>query len=168
MNDISGIHRTRTIQWDDPLATAGRGAQLSGIDYMRAVAAGDLPPPPIAKLLDMTIDSIEPGRVVFACRPQEFHCNPMGVVHGGLAATLIDSAAGCAVQTLLDPGAFMSTIDLDVTFVKPVMPGHEPLLCAGEVIHQGGSILTASGRLTDTGDTLFAYGHITSKVRRAA
>jgi uncharacterized protein (TIGR00369 family) len=167
MNDISGIHRTRTVQWDDPAATAGQGAKLAGIDYMCAVAAGELPPPPIAVLLGMGIDNIEPGRVTFSCDPQEFHCNPMGIVHGGLAATLIDSAAGCAAHTTLAAGDLYGTIDLNVTYVKAIVPGSGRLLCTGEVVHAGGSIVTANARLAGGDGSLYAYGHATMSVRRA-
>ena len=76
----------------------------SGIDYMRAIAAGELPPPPIAVLMHMHPVEVEPGRAVFEGEPSEEHYNPIGVVHGGYAATLLDSALGCAVHTTLEEG----------------------------------------------------------------
>jgi len=103
--------RTRVITWQDPLPTAAAGAELAGLDYMRAAAAADLPPPPIAVLLRMAPVEIEDGRVVFEGEPGEEHYNPIGVVHGGYAATLLDSAIGCAVHTTLPAGVAYSTAD---------------------------------------------------------
>ena len=96
--------RTRTVTWQDPRSVAAAGARLAGIDYMRAIAAGELPPPPIAVLLRMQPVEVEPGRAVFEGEPGEEHYNPIGVVHGGYAATLLDSALGCAVHTTLEAG----------------------------------------------------------------
>lgn len=166
MNEFTAVERSRTIRWDNPAATAAKGVTMAGIDYLRAIAAGDISPPPFAVLLDFSLDSIEPGRVAFSCAPQEFHCNPMGNVHGGIAATLIDSAAGCAVHSLLDVGEFFGTVNLDVNYVKPIRPGGDRLVCTGEVIHRGGSIVTAEARVTGPDRTLYAYGHATNKVLR--
>src|SRR6185295_14670962 len=96
--------RERTITWEDPLPAATSARGLSGLEYMRAIAAGDVPPPPIAVLMGFELVEVEEGRAVFAVTPQEFHYNPIGVVHGGLAATLLDSAMGCAVHSTLPAG----------------------------------------------------------------
>src|SRR5213592_4209901 len=94
--------RTRTFTWADPLATAQAAGALSGLEAIRAIAAGELPPPPIAELLGFRIAHVERGRVVFALEPAEWMYNPIGSVHGGVASTLLDSALGCAVHTVLD------------------------------------------------------------------
>src|SRR5215213_5582041 len=93
--------RTRTIEWSDPMIGARRGMRMSGLEYMRAMIAGELPRPPISWTLGFTLSEVEEGRAVFTMEPAEFHYNPIGLVHGGVAATLLDSAMGCAVHTLL-------------------------------------------------------------------
>lgn len=128
--------RTRVITWQDPLPTAAAGAELAGLDYMRTAAAADLPPPPIAVLLRMAPVEIEDGRVVFEGEPGEEHYNPIGVVHGGYAATLLDSAIGCAVHTTLPAGVGYSTLTLEAKFVQaiPARPGSSvarPRSCIG-------------------------------------
>src|SRR6516165_6256429 len=96
--------RSRTITWEDPLPATRAGAEMSGIDYLRAILEGKLPAPPISRLMGFEFDEIGEGRVVFSVVPGEHHYNPIGVAHGGLAATLLDSAMGCAIHTLLGPG----------------------------------------------------------------
>lgn len=164
MNDMSVQPRERTVTWNDPQVAGQAGLKMSGIDFLRAIGAGRLPPAPIGVLLDFHPVEVEHGRAVFSCQPQEMHCNPMGTVHGGLAATLIDSAAGCAVHTTLGPGKIYGTVDLTTTLVKPILPGGPRLLCAGQVLHQGRSIVTAEARVMDEQGTLYAYGHVTAKV----
>ena len=93
------MQRTRTFTWSDPLETARAAVELPGIDAIRKIAEGELPPPPIAELLDFEITLVEDGRVVFAITPEEWMYNPIGSVHGGVAATLLDSSLGCAVAT---------------------------------------------------------------------
>jgi acyl-coenzyme A thioesterase PaaI-like protein len=88
----AALARTRAVTWEDPLISARAGASMSGIEYLRAIAQGKLPPPPIALLLGFDIDEVEEGRVVFTAETGEHQYNPIGVVHRGLAATLLDSA----------------------------------------------------------------------------
>src|SRR5438105_5412238 len=114
------MSRSRTITWEDPVATAARAAEMSGLDYVRAIGTGDVPPPPIAVLMDFRPVEVEEGHAVFAVTPAEFHYNPIGVVHGGLAATLLDSAMGCAVQTTLPTGIAYTTLEVKVNFARPM------------------------------------------------
>lgn len=95
--------RTLSVSWSDPAALAAAGRRMSGPDFLRAIRDGELPPPPIAALLGMRLAEAEDGRAVFECQPGEQHYNPIGVVHGGLAMTLLDSAMTCAVQTRAPP-----------------------------------------------------------------
>ena len=88
----------------------------------------------------------------------------MGTVHGGLSATLIDSAAGCAVHSTLGPGKLYGTVDLTSTFVRAILPGGPMLYCAGQVLHEGRSIVTAEARVVDEAGTLYSYGHVTAKI----
>jgi uncharacterized protein (TIGR00369 family) len=151
--------RTRTFTWEDPLASARRGMELSGLDYLRAMMAGELPPPPIAVMLDMFPVEMDEGRAVFAATPAEYHYNPIGVVHGGLAATMLDSATGCAVQTTLPAGVGYTTIELKTNFVRAITRDTGRVLCEAEVVHRGGTIATAEGRLYAEADgKLLAHG----------
>ena len=150
--------RTRVITWQDPVPAAQAGAELSGLDYMRAVAGGDVPPPPIAVLLRMEPIEIEEGRVVFRGEPGEEHYNPIGTVHGGYAATLIDSAIGCAVHTTLPAGSAYSTQTLEAKFVRAVTRDSGPLRCEADVLYRGRRQATAEARVYDAAGKLVAHG----------
>jgi uncharacterized protein (TIGR00369 family) len=141
--------RSRTVTWQDPLAVAAAGAELKGIDYMRRLAAGELPPPPIAVLLRMRPVEVEPGRAVFEGEPGEEHYNPIGVVHGGYAATLLDSALGCAVHTTLDAGEAYTTLSLEVKMVRAITAETPLVRAEGEVLYRGRRQATAQAKLTD-------------------
>jgi uncharacterized protein (TIGR00369 family) len=154
--------RERTITWDDPVAAAAQGRGLSGLEYMKAIAAGAIPPPPIAMLMGFELDEVEEGRAVFAVTPREYHYNPIGVVHGGLAATLLDSAMGCAVHSTLPAGTAYTTLEVKVNFARAITGATGRVVCEGTVIHRGRTIATAEGRVTaqDTGK-LLAHGTTT-------
>ena len=98
-----GLARTRTFSWDDPLTGAQAATEMTGLEYLRAMQAGTLPAPPLLHTLNMGLESVESGVVVFSMVPAEFHYNPIGSVHGGVYSTLLDSAAGCAVHSLYPP-----------------------------------------------------------------
>jgi uncharacterized protein (TIGR00369 family) len=138
--------RTRVLEWSDPVATAAAGAELAGIDYMRALIAGELPAPPIA--MNMGPIELEEGRVVFAGVPGEEHYNPIGVVHGGYAATILDSVLGCAVHTTLPLGVGYTSLGLEVKYVRPITRDTGRVLCEGEVLYRGRKQATAEARLT--------------------
>jgi uncharacterized protein (TIGR00369 family) len=131
--------------------------RLDGLAGMRAMIAGELPPPPIATLLGFELVEAREGRVVFAAEPGDQHYNPIGTVHGGLAATLIDSATGCAVHTTLPAGTGYTTTDLQVRFVRAITRDTGRIECVGEVVHRGRKLATAEARLT-AGDRLLAHG----------
>jgi len=139
--------RERTISWEDPLEVASRGAELSGLEAMRQVAAGALPPPPIAVLFDMSIVEVEDGRCVFALHPAEWMFNPIGSVHGGVAATLLDSCMGCAVHSTLPAGVAYATTDLQVRYLRAMTAETGRVLAEGSVVHRGRRQATAEGRL---------------------
>lgn len=165
MSGANGRARRLEVEWEDPVGVAARGLELSGLDYLRAIQAGEMPPPPIGVLLGMTIVEVEEGRAVFGVRPDERHYNPIGVVHGGLAATLIDSATGCAVQTLLPAGVGYTTVDLNVTFVRPIHAETGDIECEATVIHSGSRIATAEARVRRAGDgKVLAHGTSTCLV----
>ena len=157
--------RSRTIVWQDPSPVAGAGAAMAGIDYMRAIASGELPPPPIAVVMRMQPVEVDPGIVVFEGEPGEEHYNPIGSVHGGYAATLLDSVLGCAVHTTLDAGVGYTTAGLEVKFMRPITREVERVRATGEVTYRGRRQATAQGRLTDvSGERLFASATTTCMI----
>jgi uncharacterized protein (TIGR00369 family) len=133
---------------------------MSGLEYLRAIARGELPTAPMADLLGFGFHEIEEGRVVFECVSAEYHYNPIEAVHGGLACTLLDSAMGCAVHTMLPAGVGYTTVELKVNFLRPIVANTGRLLCEGTTIHVGGRIATAEARLHVEGGKL--YGHATT------
>ena len=141
----------------DPVDAARDLAQLDGLNALRAIIAGELPPPPIATLLGFELVEVEPGRAIFAVEPGARHYNPIGMVHGGLAATLIDSATGCAVHTTLPAGTGYTTTDVQVRFVRPITRDTGRIECIGEVVHRGRTLATAEARLV-AGERLLAHG----------
>ena len=153
--------RRREITWQDPVPVAAQGAQMAGLEYMQAVAAGEFPPPPIAVLMRMRPIEVEPGRAVFEGEPGEEHYNPIGVVHGGYAATLLDSALGCAVHTTLAAGVGYTTLALEVKLVRPLTRDIDRVHAEGEVLYRGRRQATAQARLTDP-DTGKLLAHATA------
>lgn len=152
--------RERTVTWQDPLAGLAAARSLSGLAYLTAMQRGDLPPPPIGVLLGFSIDEIAPGRAVFSVVPDEYHYNPIGSVHGGLAATLFDSALGCAIHSALEAGAGYTTLELHVNYVRGITRATGRVRCVANVLHLGGRIATAEAKLLDEAGTL--YGHATT------
>jgi uncharacterized protein (TIGR00369 family) len=151
--------RTRTVSWEDPAATAATGLKLRGLEYMRAIADGTMPQPPVARLFGFHIVEAEEGRAVFALEPAEWMYNPIGSVHGGIAATMLDSCMGCAVHTTLDPGIGYTTTDLQVRYIRAMSEATGRVLAEGRVVHAGRRTATAEGRLFAESDgTLIAHG----------
>ncbi|HEY8602422.1 MAG TPA: PaaI family thioesterase [Thermomicrobiales bacterium] len=158
--------RTRTFAWDDPTTGLSAARTLSGLEYLRAMQRRELPGPPIAATLDFTIAEIDEGRVVFAVIPAEFHYNPIGAVHGGLAATLCDSAMGCAVHSTLPAGTAYTTIELKVNYIRALTKETGLVRCEGKTIVVGGRIATAEARMTDAAGTLYAHATTTCLIMR--
>ncbi len=148
--------RERRVLWQDPIIAirAATERRLSGLELLRAMQTGELPPPPVASLLGFTIESIEEGRVVFGLAPEEFHDNPNGVLHGGVAAALLDTTAGCAVTSLLPFGITCATLELKINYIRSITAGSPRLSAVGTVLHLGrrsalsqAQLLTADGKL---------------------
>ena len=158
--------RTRVITWEDPTAAVQTGKTISGIEYLKALQSGELPPPPIAVLMGMWITEVSEGRVVFAAEPAEYHYNPLGTVHGGVMATLLDSALGCVVQSMLPAGIGYTTVELKVNYLRPITVKTGTVYCEGKIIYVGGRIATAEGRLTDAEGKLYAHGTTTCLIFR--
>jgi uncharacterized protein (TIGR00369 family) len=152
--------RKRVLEWTDPMATLAAAASSSGLEYLRSVASGSVPPPPMALLMNMRIDSVERGRVVFEGTPGEEHYNPHGTVHGGFTATLFDTALGCAVHSVLERGFGYTTLELHVNYVRAMTHETGPVRCEAAVLFEGKRIATAEAKLVDSRGKL--YGHATT------
>ena len=135
---------------------------MTGLELLRAIAAGEAPGAPIAELMGFEPVEAEEGRVVFACVPGPQHYNPIGSVHGGLAATLLDSAMGCAVQSTLPEGRGYTTLELKVNFTRAITTDTGRIVCEGKVLHRGGRVATAEGRvIAERTGKLLAHGTTT-------
>ncbi len=157
--------RSRTLVWQDPVSTAAAGATMTGMEYMSAVVRGEVPPPPIAVTMRLRPVELEQGRVVFEGEPGEEHYNPIGVVHGGYAATLLDSALGCAVHTTLPAGVGYTSLGLEAKYVRPITRDTGRVLCEASVLYRGRKQATSEATLTaaDSGK-LLASGTATSMI----
>jgi uncharacterized protein (TIGR00369 family) len=139
--------RTRSFSWRDPAEAAVAAAGLTGLEYISGIAAGSYPPPPFAHALETSIVAVEHGRVVFALEPAEWMYNPLGSVHGGIAAAMLDSCMGCAVHTTLEAGVGFTTADLQVRYLRAMNERTGRVLAEGRVVHGGRRTATAEGRM---------------------
>jgi uncharacterized protein (TIGR00369 family) len=156
---------TRTANDEAPAGGAGRGT-MSGLEYMRKLASGELPPSPMGRLMGFRLVEVEEGRAVFTVEPGEQHCNGIGIAHGGLAATLLDSATGCAINTMMPAGRIFTTLEMKVNYVRPLTSKTGEVRCEARVIHVGGRTATAEGRVTDASGKLYAHGTATCMLFR--
>jgi uncharacterized protein (TIGR00369 family) len=155
------MKRALAVEWEDPAALAAAGRTMPGIEFLRAIRDRRLPAPPIARLLGFDLVEIEPGHAVFECRPGEQHYNPIGVVHGGLAMTLLDSAMGCCVHTRMPAGGAYTTLEAKTNLVRAITDRTGTLRAIGKLIHFGNRIATAEGRLVDGDGKLYAHATTT-------
>jgi uncharacterized protein (TIGR00369 family) len=146
------------------VAPAEQVAQLSGLEMLRAMLRGELPRPPISRTLDFTLMHVEPGAALFQGRPGLAHYNPLGSVHGGWFATLLDSAMGCAVQTTVAAGRAYTTMELKVNLVRALFAEVGAVRAEGRVIHAGRQSATAEARLVGPDGKLYAHGTTTCLV----
>ena len=154
----SVTERSRTYTWDDPFALRDEMAGRSGLELMQLMASGEIPPPPIAQTLGFRLVEAERGHALFECEPAEFHYNPIGMVHAGLAMTLLDSAMGLAfVTTLVEPAAW-TTLEVKANFTRAITVDTGRIRCTGSVIHPGRRVVVAEARLEDAEDRLLAHG----------
>jgi uncharacterized protein (TIGR00369 family) len=149
--------RSRTVLWQDPALFQGPIQKLSGIEFMRAFLAGDLPPPPFMQLLGIRLVSVEPNSVVFEFDPAEYMYSPLGNVHGGVITVLLDSAMGCSFHTTLSAGRGYTTLELKVNFLRSVTAKVGTLRAEGRVIHSGSRVATAEAKLVDSSARVYAH-----------
>ncbi len=140
------------------LADPATVSSLSGLELLRRMVAGELPAAPIAEPMNFLLVEVEHGRAVFEGRPTPKLLNPLGSVHGGWALTLVDSAAGCALHTILPAGIGYTTVETKVNFTRAIRPDGQPVRCVGTVVHAGRQIATAEARLVDESGKLLAHG----------
>jgi uncharacterized protein (TIGR00369 family) len=152
----SDIQRSRTVTWEDPLIGAKLARTMAGLDYIMALIDGSIPPPPITALMKMRPVAAEVGRVTFTCDPDESHYNPIGTVHGGLVCTLLDSVLGCAVQTTLPLGQAYTSLEIKVSYLRPVMADTGQLTAVGIVAKPGSRAAFAEGTVHDSQGKLIA------------
>lgn len=161
-------NRSRTFSWEDPLELARVGRTLSGLAALQGVQRGELPPPPIMVLMGMGLQEVDEGRVVFTLEPAEYHYSPLGAVHGGIAATLLDAAMGGAVASMLGAGQGFTTIEIKVNYLRALKESTGKVYCEGKIIHLGGRTAMAEGRIIDEAGNLYAHGTTTCILLRAA
>lgn len=151
-----GPQRSRTVTWHEPGPGTAKGLTMAGVDYLRAMANGELPQPPIAGLLRFDIVSADPGRVVFTCEPDESAYNPIGAVHGGLVCTLLDSVTGCAMHSTLPQGKGYTSVEIKVNYLKAVRLNSGVLTATGTVVKAGSRVGFTEGVVTDAGGAVVA------------
>lgn len=153
--------RERAFTWKDPMLSAGLARTLPGIEFLRGIRDGTIPNPPITDMMNYRLAEVEPGVAVFEIEPAEYHYNPIGVVHGGVALTLLDSAMSCAVQTMLPAGTGYTTLEVKVNLVRAITSKAGVLRAEGQVVHSGSRVATAEGRIVDRDGKLYAHGSTT-------
>ncbi len=150
------IQQSKTITWVDPLPQAALARTMSGLDYLQAIIDGDIPGAPIASHINMEFVSVETGTAVMAATPDESHYNPIGSVHGGFFATLLDSVCGCAVQTTLPAGTAYTSLDLTVSFLRGITVATGRVLATGRVTKPGSRAAFVEADIKDADGRLLA------------
>ena len=134
---------------------------VQGLELLQGMIDGRYPGPPIAELMDFAVTELGPGRAVFVGHPSRKHYNPSGTVHGGYAATLLDSAMGCAVHTLVPKGQGFTTLEIKVNYVRALFENSGEIRCEAHVINMGRTVATADGKIVDGKGKLIAHGTTT-------
>jgi uncharacterized protein (TIGR00369 family) len=155
------MKRMLEVRWEDPLSLAEAARAMSGMDFLRAMRDGKLPHPPICALMNYRLVEVEPGHAVFEATPGGQHYNPIGVVHGGLAMTLLDSAMGCAVHTQMPAGGGYTTLEAKTNLVRAITLDTGKVRAIGKVVHLGRRVATAEARLEDAAGKLYAHATTT-------
>ena len=155
-NEDWGPQQSRTVTWHDPAPTVARGMTIPGIDYLKAMIARELPPPPMARLMQFDLVEAEPGKVVFTCEPDASMYNPNGAIHGGLVCTVLDSVAGLALHSTLPAGKGYTSIEIKVNYLKAVRVNAGPLTATGTVVKSGSRVGFTEGVVADASGAIVA------------
>jgi uncharacterized protein (TIGR00369 family) len=147
----------RTVTWHDPVHGAKLATGLSGLEIMRGIRDGRLPAPPMARLLGFRCVVAEPGEIGMRLDYEQSLENTMGMLHGGVAATMLDTAMGCAANTLLPVGAAVVTLDLSVTYLRPITTGQTPIMATGRVVNLGRRTVYLTGEVKGADGKLLAH-----------
>jgi uncharacterized protein (TIGR00369 family) len=161
------VTRQRTFEWEEPTPFRHRAEGKSGLELLQRAVTGEFPPPPIAMMMDIRLTEVERGMAVFSGIPQEFHYNPLGTVHGGYGATLLDSAMGCAVHSTLEAGDIYTTLELKINYIRALTHETGPVRGMGKVISETRTTAIAEGRIEDATGKLYAFATTTCVIRRA-
>jgi uncharacterized protein (TIGR00369 family) len=141
---------------------------MSGLEFLRKLAAGEIAGSPMVAAMGFRLVEVDEGRVVITAQLDERYNNGIGIVHGGYAATLLDSAMGSAVNSMMPAGRVMTTLEMKVNYVRPLRWQTGNVRCEATVLHMGGRVATAEGRLTDDDGVLYAHGTATCMVYRVS
>ena len=134
---------------------------ISGLDYMRRLSRGEVEGAPMLRLLNMRLTEVDEGRVAIVGELRPEHENGLGIAHGGFAATLLDTALSCAVNTVMPAGKIFTTLEMKINYTRAIHRGVGPLTCIGNVVHAGSKTATAEGRVVDANGKLYAHGTVT-------
>ena len=156
----------RELPKEEASTMAEERQKLTGLEYMRQVMTGEVPPSGMVQLMNFKLVEVSEGRAVFTIQPDERHYNGLGIAHGGLAATLLDSATGCAINTMMPAGKIFTTLEMKINYVRPMTRETGEVRCEANVIHVGGRIASAEGRIVDRNGKLFAHGTATCMLFR--
>jgi uncharacterized protein (TIGR00369 family) len=148
--------RSRLVEWCDPGPGTTQGMSMAGIDYLQAMQHRDIPRPPIAELMQIDLIFAEPGRVIFTCAPDESMYNATGTIHGGAVATLLDTAAGCALLSTLPQGKGLMSVEIKVNYLRAVHPSGGLLTATATVVKAGSSVGFTEGVVTDARGVVMA------------
>ena len=158
--------RSRTVTWEDPASIPNLRKSMSGMDILTGVMEGKYPPPPMGKLMNIRLSEVARGRIVFSAELGEYHYNPLGMVHGGFAATILDSAMGCCVHSCLEAGDLYTTLDIKVNYLKALTLNAGTVRGIADLIHLGRTTALVEARLVDEAETLYAHATSTCLIRR--
>jgi uncharacterized protein (TIGR00369 family) len=159
--------RTRTVTWTDPARARFQLRNLDGLARLQAMKSGAAAPPPAVALLGLQLDEVQKGRTVFSLVADEVHENPMGTMHGGVVATLVDTAMGCAVSSTLPANDGFTTLELSTNYVRPITMATGRIHAEATVVHRGGRVATTEARVYDDAGTLYAHASSTCMIIRS-
>jgi uncharacterized protein (TIGR00369 family) len=157
-------HEAAAAQIDYGVIPSAEARTLTGYEVIKRIRDGVFPVPPIAKVFNFKLSEVEPGEVVFTGCPSAEYYNPTGFVHGGFAATLLDSCMGCAIHSALPAGMSFTTLEIKVSFLRPLMENTGPVRAEGKTITVGKRVATAEGRVVDSAGKLYAHATTTCLV----